>query len=232
MNKKLFALMMVPVIVVMGGTFAFSAWAGSATSVFNETTATFAYTQNITFVQTNADMTPLNISGTNSFTSVTMNTPMQILDPTTHGSSSTGVIQYVNVSNLVPGDIVAFNVAVKNTGTSTLNLSSVTVYNADSTTLKITTGSGSTIASSGNGQTVNMSSAFLPSVSKQDAISYMNSIPGSMGLIGGALPGVTVVPQYLAPGATFTFVSYLVVGSHDGFSEAGFGITINIASAV
>ena len=233
MNKKLFAMMMVPVIVVMGGTFAFSAWSGSTTSVFNESTATFSYTQNITFEQTNANLTPLTVSGTNNLgTDVTYMTPAQILDPTTTGTTTSGVVQYANVSNLVPGDIVVFHVAVKNTGTSTLNLSSVKVYNADGQELQITTGSGSTISSSGQGQTVNMSSAFLPSVSMANAVSYMNSIPGSMGLIGGALPGVTSVPQYLTPGQTFTYVAYLVVGSDDSYGHAGFGISINIASAV
>ena len=200
--------------------------------MFNESTASVSYTQTLTFEQTNANMTPLGVAGGNTLSDVTHTTPMQVIDKTTSASKNGAVLQYANVSNMVPGDIVVFEVTVANTGTATLNLSSVNVYNADGTTLKITTGAGSTIDSSGQGQTVNMSTAFLPSVSMSDAVNYMNSIPGSMGLIGGALPGQTTVPQYLTAGQSFTYVVYLVVGANDAYGDAGFGISINVASAV
>lgn len=228
MNKKLFALMMVPVIVVMGGTFAFSAWSGSATSVFNESTATFSYTQNITFVHTNANMTPLGVAGANDLTDVTYNTPMQMLDPTTAGSSSAGVVQYANVTNLVPGDYVELYVTIANTGSATLNLSSVSVFNTDGTTLQINTGAGT----NNNAQTTNMSNEFLPPASLSAAMAYNNAHPNSLSAYWGTQPGQTTVPQYLTQGQSFTFVMYLMVGSSDTYSHIGFAIEFNIASAV
>lgn len=225
-------MMMVPIIVVMGGTFAFSAWTSGSAAVFNQTTATFSYSQELSFISTNANMTPIGISGVNTLTGVTYMTPSQAIDPTQTGTSSTSVIQYANTTNLVPGTWVEFQVTITNTGTATINMSSVTVYNADGQAVQITTGSGSTINGPSSGQTVNMSSAFLPAISLQDALNYAATIPGSLGFIGGALPGSTTVPQYILPGGSFTYVGYIVVGAHDTYTHFGVGIQLNLSTVV
>lgn len=138
MNKKLFAMMMVPVLVVMGGTFAFSAWTGSANAFFNQSAANVAYTETLTFEHTNAMYTNLSMTGGpgTSIGTVVLNTNTNtILVGTSSGTAGGDANVYGNVTNMVPGDYVYFQVAITNTGSATLNTSTfewagATVYNA------------------------------------------------------------------------------------------------------
>lgn len=129
MNKKLFALMMVPVVVVMGGTFAFSAWSGSANAFFGQSAATVGYTETLSFVHTNATHNPLSISFDGNAVNSNINkyTGSYKLDQKSGGAAAV-LNEYVNVSNLVPGDYAEFQVIITNTGTATLNVSSVQWY--------------------------------------------------------------------------------------------------------
>lgn len=221
--------MMVPVIVVMGGTFAFSAWAGNATSVFNETTATFQYSQNTMFVATNANITPLTVTGANGQISLTYASSSQLVNPTAYGSNTKDIVQYVNITNLVPGTWAAFNVTVTNDGSSTLNMSSVTIYNADTTPIQIISGTSTTV----NSTTYNMNTAFMSAVTVSDAQDSMNTYSTYLGAVIGGSPGQTTVPQYLHPNQSFTyavivFAGYDVAPGHD----IGLAIQINMASVV
>lgn len=125
MNKKLFAMMMVPVLVVMGGTFAFSAWEGQANAHFGQTAATVGYSETLSFIHTNATMNPLTLTpvpGTdlpvNSSTA-----PYQI--SSVSGGATSVLYVSVNVSGFVPGDWIQFTVNITNTGSAVLNTSEV-----------------------------------------------------------------------------------------------------------
>jgi len=128
MNKKLFALMMVPIVVVMGGSLAFSAWAGSANAFFGQTTATVGYTESLSFSGTNAAVNSLTISGGghggSTLTDVTHATPNQVVSSASGGAASVLNV-YANVSYLVPGQYVNFTVTIENTGNAVLNTSEI-----------------------------------------------------------------------------------------------------------
>lgn len=126
MNKKLFALMMVPIIVVMGVTFAFSAWAGSSNAFFGQTVATVGYSETLSFSGTNANLNPLTISDGHSSESVSMNTLDHTISASS-GSATSSLNVYANVTYLVPGQYINFTVVIKNTGNVILNASMVTV---------------------------------------------------------------------------------------------------------
>ena len=125
MNKKLFAMMMVPVVVVMGGTFAFSAWQGSANAYFGQTAATVAYTESLNFFHTNASANPLTIStGPGNSALVTSATQAYQVSSESGGATSNLKV-YVNITGFVPGDWIQFNVNISNQGSATLNTSEV-----------------------------------------------------------------------------------------------------------
>lgn len=125
MNKKLFAMMMVPVLVVMGGTFAFSAWEGSANAHFGQTAATVNYKETLTFQGTNAHLTNISLTGTQpGITNQAVNYLSSSELVSESSGSAVGVAAvYANVSNLVPGDYVNFTVTITNEGSATLNTS-------------------------------------------------------------------------------------------------------------
>lgn len=115
--------MIVPVLVLMGGTYAFSAWSGSANAYFSQSAATVSFSESLSFNSTDASITPLVLStGHSTYGNVVSTTNPFTLDNSTGGASSV-LSLFVNVSNLVPGDWASFTVVVTNTGTATLNAS-------------------------------------------------------------------------------------------------------------
>lgn len=124
MNRKLFAMMMVPVLVVMGGTLAFSAWSGQANAFFDQSAATVHYTETVQFVHTNAMGTPLIVGNGNGVQTVN-DTNSGFTIQSVIGTAGSNANVYANASNLVPGDYAQFTVTVTNTGTATLNTSQI-----------------------------------------------------------------------------------------------------------
>ena len=119
-------MMMVPVLVVMGGTFAFSAWSGSGNAFFGQTAATVSYSETMYFNGTNAVHNPLTVSNGQSSQSVTQATAEYMVSSASgHASSVLNV--YANVSYLVPGQYVNFTVVIHNNGNTVLNTSTVSV---------------------------------------------------------------------------------------------------------
>ena len=57
MNKKILVLMVVPILVAMGGTFAFSAFSGSSSIAVNGTAGHLDWQNNVHLVGTNANNT-------------------------------------------------------------------------------------------------------------------------------------------------------------------------------
>ena len=224
MNKKLFAMMMVPVVVVMGGTFAFSAWSGSANAFFNSQAATVGYTETLSFVHTNASVNPITISNGHSSNSVTSSTGMYIVDSQSGGAASTLNV-YANGTGLVPGDYVEFQVNITNTGTAVLNTSlvsvnSVAVYNS-------------------NGQLITGNEVPISELQPSVTQAYLNSVvnTGNYGngvsdqgvgyLINATSSGSS--PASLSPGQSLTYSVYVILPMTAPGSVAGTGLSVSIS---
>jgi hypothetical protein len=224
MNKKLFALMMVPIVVVMGGTFAFSAWAGSANAHFGQTVATVGYTETVTFSGTNANQNPLTIVGsvtTSNVTSSTASYPVY----TAAGSAASNINVYANVSYMVPGEYVHYTVTVKNTGNAVLNTSTMSVGNAYAY----------------NGLNQKLSSPFSvselqpPITSAYLAGAVQNGLPvtngnGPIYLFNATTSGSA--PYALQPGETFSYTAYAILPSVAPTSWQGYNFYMDVSLAV
>lgn len=223
MNRKLFAMIMVPVLVVMGGTFAFSAWTGQANAFFGQSAANVGYTETLTFEHTNAQLTNLTLTGTESSAqNITINdesTPLLV----SHSSGSTSgiAVVLVNVSNLVPGDYVNFTVQITNTGTAALNAS------------LFKTGEGATL--SGAEQNLSTNNVLYPHsylqppyTSSQIKSWAANGVPGlnfTMTGLWSAIEGNTPssTPNILEQGQTLTYSMYLFLPGTAGPSAMDTG---------
>lgn len=119
MRRKIFALFVVPIIIVLGGTMAFSAWSGASTAYFNESAAVVGFNEKLSFEGTNANLTPL-IVGNGIFNTTVNFDSLPFWLYSSNGSATGDANVFANVSNMVPGDWVEFNVVITNTGTATL----------------------------------------------------------------------------------------------------------------
>ncbi len=224
--------MIVPIVMVMGGTFAFSAWSGSANAFFGQTAATVGYTESLSFVATNASMTPLTITGNAQArtTGINIDTPFYQVDSVSGGAASV-VSVYTNVTNMVPGDWIEFQVMVTNTGSATLNTSTMSVTGANSYSEL-----GQYLG--GSGSSFSASVLLLPPVTTAVLDSSVNTgasngYTGLFYLIGASTS--TSIPAYLAPGGTFTYDVYAVFPSIAPSTDAGssffIGLSLDISVA-
>ena len=230
MNKKLFAMMMVPVIVVMGGTYAFSAWSGSANAFFDQSAATVSYTETLTFQGTNAHYTNLSLTGTqpsvNKQAINYLNMPELVSEST---GSATGVAAvYANVSNLLPGDYVNFTVTITNEGSATLNTSTFDweggqAYNAAGNPLSNPTPISELQPP--------VTSSYLANV----VANGISSVPATQTNLWYLFNATTSssTPGMLTPGQTITYSVYAILSSTAPPSAAGtnfqFGVLIPIS---
>ncbi len=197
-------MMMVPVVVVMGGTFAFSAWSGSANAFFNESAATVSYSESLSFVATNASSAnPLTVSfnGGHTLTDVASGTAQQTL-VTLNGNAASTLNVYGNVSGMLPGYWLEFQITITNTGSAVLNTSLLT--------------STSPVAN-GAGQVFNSP---VPIGELQPAVttSYLNSVMNTGNLGGGVstsgldflanATSTSSTPTSLAHGQSITYTLY------------------------
>ncbi len=224
MNKKLFAMMMVPVVVVMGGTFAFSAWSGSANAFFNSQAATVGYTETLSFVHTNASVNPITISNGHSSTTVTSSTAGYTVDTQSGGAASTLNV-YANGTGLVPGDFVEFQVTILNTGSAVLNTSlvgvnSVAVYNSNG---QLITGTDVPISE----LQPPITTAYLNSVVNTGNYGYGVSDQGVGYLINAT--STSSSPASLAHGQSITYSVYVILPMTAPGSTAGNGLSVSIS---
>ncbi len=122
-------LMIVPILITLSGSFAFSAFSGANPTDINTSAGTFGFSQNLSYIATNANNTPVTVSGGgHSYTVTTIGTeniwngiratlPIGPYDLGTATSTSRLLVQTVNVSNMAPGDIVVIKLTVTNMGT-------------------------------------------------------------------------------------------------------------------
>ncbi len=104
-------MVMVPVLVVMSGALAFSAFSGTATTNVSATAGYLSWEQSISSTYTYEHNTLVK---NNSKTVGTVTTPKT-------GANDTDM--KLTVSNLAPGNWIVFNITVKNTGSVGLMLS-------------------------------------------------------------------------------------------------------------
>ena len=126
MNKKLAVLLVVPILIAMGGTFAFSAFSGSSSVAINSTAGHLTWENNLTLVGTNANNTPLTVEGPNGHIFeigvgdayhdnsgvYKLGLGNQFYTTATSGREYT-----VNVTNFAPGEYVEFMATITNNGT-------------------------------------------------------------------------------------------------------------------
>ena len=148
MNKKLAVLLVVPILLAMGGTFAFSAFSGGSSIAINNTAGHLTWTNNVVIVRTNANNTPLTAQGPNGVIY-----EIGAAEPFHHDSgmyklglgtqayttATSGREYTVNVTNFAPGEYVVFMATITNNGTvgfmvssaaPTIATSSNSTYNA------------------------------------------------------------------------------------------------------
>ena len=123
MNKKLLVMALVPVLVVMSGALAFSAFTGTVTTNVTANAASFSLTEAGNVAVYNATNTVVTITGEQS-TSMTSAgvAPLEQLGTINAVSGATDASFSVSVGNLAPGDYVTLIFAINNTGSSAVNL--------------------------------------------------------------------------------------------------------------
>ncbi len=128
MNKKLAVLLVVPIVIAMGGTFAFSAFSGSSSTAINSTAGHLNWNNNLILVVTNANNTPITLQGPNG---VVYNigagepqVPVINLGTQNYTTATSGMGYTVHLSNLAPDEYVMFIATIRNNGTVGLMLSS------------------------------------------------------------------------------------------------------------
>ncbi|WP_276922738.1 hypothetical protein [Ferroplasma acidiphilum] len=126
MNKKLAVLLVVPLLVALGGTLAFSAFSGSSSVAIDNTAGHLTWTNNLTMIYTNANNTPLTFNGPNgaiyevgaaepyfhSSGVYHLNLGLQRYTTATSGREYT-----VNVTNFAPGEYIELMAVITNNGT-------------------------------------------------------------------------------------------------------------------
>ncbi|SMD31299.1 hypothetical protein [Picrophilus oshimae] len=143
LNKKIAVLLVVPILIAMGGTFAFSAFSGSSSITVNSTAGHLTWELNGTLIKTNANNTPITVIGPNGMIYEigvaepyhADNGKYNLLLGSVKYTTSTVYNFRVNVTNLAPGEYFEIQFVVYNSGTVGLiatptALMNTTSYNA------------------------------------------------------------------------------------------------------
>lgn len=217
MNKKLLVMMLVPVLVMMSGALAFSAFSGSATTNVTATAATVSFTQTAYFNGTNAMNTPFTVN------SMTLSAASSNTTVATNSGSSTTLS--LAVGNFVPSEWAKFVIGITNTGTAALNLNnSGSYFELDSTPA----------AYAYNGTGFHLTPTKVP----YSVLAPPETLSGFVGLLSvqpyagnwtfayGSV-GRQSIPAYLLPGQTFYFSIYIGLGDLVGNSAQGSSLTLS-----
>ncbi len=125
MNKKLIALMIVPIMLTLSGAMAYSAFSGTITTKVTATAGTLTvneYAELVTGYSSNTNIKVTGGFGSNTDTAylndskVNYNNHNLATVPST-SSGSQYLIYYLNVSNLAPGNWVEIGLTLGNKGT-------------------------------------------------------------------------------------------------------------------
>ena len=199
-------MVMVPVLVVMSGALAFSAFSGTATTNVSATAGYLSWEQSVTSTYTYQHNTVVT---NNSKTVATVTTPKS-------GPNVTDM--KLSVSNLAPGNWIVFNITVTNTGSVGLMLSGATT-----TTMEL------------NATGVNAPANGLvnDSVSMSDFMYGMPLLPSSTSSAGGVgyYYAVTEMPSgSIDNGGSTMYQIFLGLGSGSGnaYQESSFTLNVGI----
>ena len=232
LNKKLAVLLVVPILIAMGGTFAFSAFSGGSSTVINSTAGHLAWTNNVTLVRTNANNTPLTIQGPTENTyeiakgstsaNYNFNGNYNLSLGNQSYSTLNGLKEYtVRVNNFAPGEFVEFQATITNTGTVGLIvvphvlaigeefISTNGTYNPRDAPITATQVG------------VNSTSPFSTDLASSNGYVYNVTAPSSSGFY-----------QSLSPEASAIMDIYVGLGSGSGNHYQGSGITLTIFLSV
>ena len=205
MNKKLLVMALVPVLVVMSGALAFSAFTGTVTTNVTATSATFSLTEAGNVALYNATNTVVTIDGINGASMTTAGVaPLEQLGTITAVSGGVDLSFSVSVNNLAPGDFVSMVFAINNTGTSAVNLGTMSV--------------------TPNGWNLGTFSASTGVIGDNGATGFVYSNPSVYGIYPGNAYKTTATSAtsgILLPGGTAVFYFYVGLTSNAGNNYAG-----------
>ena len=212
MNKKLLVMALVPVLVVMSGALAFSAFTGTVTTNVTANAASFSLTEAGNVAVYNATNTVVTITGEQS-TSMTSAgvAPLEQLGTIQAVSGASDASFSVGVNNLAPGDYVSLIFAINNTGTSAVNLGAMSISGV---------GTGSDWVQA----TFSSTNGVVATTSGASGFAY--SLPSVYGIYSGNAylksTTVTSAPSgVLMPGGTAVFYIFIGLTSNAPSSDAG-----------
>ncbi len=126
MNKKLAVLLVVPLLVSLGGAFAFSAFSGSSSVTINNTASHLTWENQATLTATNANNTPLTLDGPNGHI-YEVGTGMAYFQSSGmyrlgfgaqyYNTATSGREYVINVTNFAPGEFIELTDIITNNGT-------------------------------------------------------------------------------------------------------------------
>ncbi len=126
MNKKLAVLLVVPLLVSLGGAFAFSAFSGSSSVTINNTAGHLTWENQATLTATNANNTPLTMQGPNG-NIYEIGTGMEHFHASGmynlgfgaqyYTTATSGREYVINVTNFAPGEFIQLTDVITNNGT-------------------------------------------------------------------------------------------------------------------
>ena len=196
-------MVMVPVLVVMSGALAFSAFSGTATTNVQATAGYLSWEQSITGTYTYQHNTAVKNNSASAPNVVTPKT----------GPNDTNMM--LTVSNLAPGNWIVFNITVMNTGSVGLMLSGASI-----TTMELN-------ATGVNTPTNTLVNASVAATDLPSTFMYGNSLYGT-----GYYYGVTEVPSgSIDNGGSVTYQIFLGLGSSSGnaYQESSFMLNVGVS---
>lgn len=217
---------MVPILAVMSGALAYSAFSGTVTTTLDASSASVSFTQTVYFNGTNAMNTPLILSSSanSAGTSVLSTTPNETVGSVV-GQTGQDVSFTVSAAHFVPSTWVKFVVGIQNTGSAALDLNT----SGNSFTL------GSTPAAYvWNGTGFHLTPAAIPysviapPMTQSAFVNLLSVQPysGNWTFAFGSV-GRATVPQYLEPGQTFYFSVYVGLGDLEGNSAQDTSLSLS-----
>ncbi len=210
MNKKLLVMALVPVLVVMSGALAFSAFTGTVTTNVTASSATFSLSEagNVAFY--NATNTVVSITGPNGVPMTAAGVkPLEQLGTINAVNGASEASFSVSVANLAPGDFVQLIFAINNTGSSAINLGAMSFSTVGNGWTPATFSSTSGVVATTSGAS-GFAYGGLSEYALYDGSAYKS------GTYTGYSPSGTLVP-----GGTAVFWFYVGLTSNAPASDAG-----------
>ena len=123
MNKKMFALLVVPVFLIASGALAYSAFSGNALTNVSAKAGSLTFDESgelAGFYAHNTNMTLVTGYGSHSVTipiNESTSTGLELGTVPYNGYTSVALVYYVNLTNLAPGNWVNLTLTIANGGT-------------------------------------------------------------------------------------------------------------------